>query len=289
MPLAVANTTLSLSQIDQLREIVSQTNTILGTSVNPFTIENLNKSDWWQYTNALELISQALVGKGYEALTDFSVAEINNNILPTTLIEKINASLSSGGSTVLLLVPTGATESVDGSFQRFTTNGTNPLGYPAYYAELDPTDWHSGAIQVQFKWPALTVVDNALVIFFVGGNYDSIENQVGDETDSIYAALQIARTSGGEQGEPYTIANFDVYKFGVEPPTSEPVTLTPIAGDIATLTFTRTQMTLNVDGETQVYAIPTDIFAGVSLLNVVAKVESAVLPLSIKVQSLSGA
>ena len=71
MPLAVANTTLSLSQIDQLREIVSQTNTILGTSVNPFTIENLNKSDWWQYANALELISQALVGEGYEALTDF--------------------------------------------------------------------------------------------------------------------------------------------------------------------------------------------------------------------------
>ena len=49
------------------------------------------------------------------------------------------------------------------------------------------------------------------------------------------------------------------------------------------VTFTRTQMTLTVGGETQTYAIPVGIFTGVPLLNVVAKVESAVLPLSIKV------
>ena len=183
----------------------------------------------------------------------------------------------------LLLVPTGATESTDGEYQRFVSDATEPLGYPAYKAELDADDWQADQISVQFKWPALTVVNDALVIFFSSGNYDSIENPVGDETDSIYASLQLARTEGGGQGEPYNIANFDVYKFGVEPPTSEPVTLTPIAGDIATLTFTRTQMTLTVDGQTQTYAIPAGAFTGVSLLNVIAKVESAVLPLSIKV------
>jgi len=192
-----------------------------------------------------------------------------------------------GGSeptpTQLMLVPTGAVESTDGEFQRFVPNATDPLGYPAYYAELDVADWQESPISVQFKWPDLTVVYDALSIFFSGGNYNSIENPVGDETDSIYALFQLTRTDGDGQEEPYNFANFDFYKFGVEPPTSEPVTLTPSAGDIATLDFTRTQMTLTVGGETQTYAIPVGIFTGVPLLNVVAKVESAVMPLSIKV------
>ena len=287
MPVQLENTTLSLSEISRLREIVLQTSIILNTEIDPFTIENLNKSGWWQYENARQVLSQALVAEGYAALPAFSISDINNNTLATVLVQAINDSLISGGSTTLLLVPNGATESVDGEFQRFVPNATDPLGHPAYYAELDAADWQESPISVQFKWPALTVVNDVLQIFFSSGNYDSIENPVGDETDSIFALLQLARTEGDGQGEPYNTANFAVYKFGAEPPTSEPVTLTPTAGDIATLTFTRTQMTLAVGGETQAYAIPAGIFTGVPLLNVVAKVESAALPLSIKVSVTS--
>ena len=287
MPVQLENTTLSLSEISRLREIVLQTSIILNTEIDPFTIANLNKSDWWQYENARQVLSQALVAEGYDALPAFSSSDINNNTLAMVLVQAINDSLISGGSTTLLPVPTGATESVDGGFQRFVPNATDPLGYPAYCAELDVADWQESQISVQFKWPDLTVVYDALVIFFSGGNFNSIENPVGDETDSIYASLQIARTSGGGQGEPYNFGVFDFYKFGVEPPTSEPLTLTPIAGDIATLTFTRTQITLTVGGETQTYAIPVGIFTGVPLLNMAAKVESAVLPLSIKVSVTS--
>ena len=287
MPIAVANTTLSISQIDQLREIVLQTNAILGTTIDPFSLQNLNKSEWWQYEFARQVLSTTLVNEGYPALPDFTITQLNNNTLANSLIESINASLQSGGSPQLLLIPAGATESADGEFQRFVTDASDPLGYPAYYAELDAADWQESPISVQFKWPDLTVVDNALVIFFSGGNYDSIENPVGGETDSIYASLQLARTEGDGQGEPYNTANFDFYKFGAEPPTSEPVTLTPTAGDIATLTFTRTQMILTVGGETQTYAIPVGTFDGCFGFNVAAKVESAVLPLSIKVQSPS--
>ena len=224
---------------------------------------------------------------------DMAHAQLVKNIQQINALEGFDvigvASVVVGGGgeeptpTQLMLIPTGATESVDGEFQRFAPDATDPLGYPAYYAELDAADWQESPISVQFKWPDLTVVYDALLIFFSSGNYNSIENSVGDETDSIYALLQLSRTDDDGQGEPYNFANFDFYKFGVEPPTSESVTLTPIAGDIATLDFTRTQMTLTVGGETQAYAIPAGIFTGVPLLNVVAKVESAALPLSIKV------
>ena len=295
MPLTLPNTTLNLSTVDQLKAVYEYVVAELGLAEapNPFTNGLLHQSDQ-EITKAIhDVISANLVSVGCSTLPSFSIPDYGNDTLVKVLIDQLNYSIADcnlggdGGSTSLLLIPTGAVESTDGEYQRFVPDATEPLGYPAYYAELDVSDWQESPISVQFKWPALTVVDDALVIFFSGGNYNSIENLVGDETDSIYASLQLARTSGGGQGDPYNIANFDFYKFGVEPPTSEPVTLTPSAGDIATLNFTRTQMTLTVDGETQNYAIPADVFAGVSSLNVAAKVESVVLQISIKVSVTS--
>ena len=297
MPLTLPNTTLNLSTVDQLKAVYEYVVAELSLvdPPNPFTNGLLRQSDQDIAKLIHEVISANLVSVGCSTLPSFSIQDYDNDTLVKVLIDQLNYSITAcnlgddegdegdGGSTSLLLIPTGAVESADGEFQRFSPNATDPLGYPAYYAELDVADWQESPISVQFKWPDLTVVYDALVIFFSSGNYDSIENSVGAETDSIYAALQIARTSGGEQGEPYNFGVFDFYKFGVEPPTSEPLTLTPSAGDIATLDFTRTQMTLTVGGETQTYAIPVGIFTGAPLLNVVAKVESAVLPLSIKV------
>ena len=295
MPLTLTNTTLNLSTVDQLKVVYdySVAELAIVSPSSPFTNGLLRQSDQGITKAIHDVISANLVSVGCNALPSFSIQDYDNDTLVKVLIDQLNYSIAAcnlgGGSTSLLLIPTGATESADGDFQRFTSNGANPLGYPAYYAELDVSDWQESPISVQFKWPDLTVVDNALVIFFSSGNYDSIENSVGDETDSIYASLQLARTSGelGYLGDPYNIANFDFYKFGVEPPTSEPVTLTPSAGDIATLNFTRTQMTLTVGSETQTYAIPVGTFDGYFGFNVAAKVESAVLPLSIMVQSLA--
>ena len=298
MPLTLPNTTLNLSTVDQLKAVYEYVVAELGLAEapNPFTNGLLRQSDQDIAKLIHEVISANLVSVGCSTLPSFSIPDYDNDALVNVLIDQLNYSIAAcnlggdgGESTGLLLIPTGAIETADGEFQRFVPNATDPLGYPAYYAELDAADWQESPISVQFKWPALTVVNDALLIFFISGNYDSIANSVGGETDSIYAALQLACTEpeGGGQGEPYAVANFDFYKFGVEPPTSESVTLTPSAGDIATLTFTRTQMTLTVGGETQAYAIPAGIFTGVPLLNVAAKVESAVLPLSIKVSVTS--
>ena len=296
MPLTLQNTTLNLSTVDQLKAVYEYVVAELSLvdPPDPFTNGLLRQSDQDIAKLIHEVISANLVSVGCSTLPSFSTPDYDNDTLVKVLIGQLNYSIAAcnlggdgGESTSLLLIPTGTIESADGEYQRFVPNATDPLGYPAYYAELDVSDWQESPISVQFKWPDLTVVYDTLVIFFSGGNFNSIENPVGNETDSIYAALQIARTDGGGQVEPYNYGVFDFYKFGVEPPTSEPLTLTPSAGDIATLTFTRTQITLTVGGETQTYAIPVGIFTGVPLLNVAAKVRSAVLPLSIKVSVTS--
>ena len=294
MPLTLQNTTLNLSTVDQLKAVYEYVVAELSLvdPPDPFTNGLLRQSDQDIAKLIHEVISANLVSVGCSTLPSFSIPDYDNDALVKVLIDQLNYSIAAcnlggdgGESTSLLLIPTGAIETADGEFQRFVPNATDPLGYPAYYAELDVADWQESPISVQFKWPDLTVVYDALVIFFCSSNCNSIENPVGDETDSIFAVLQFFRTEVGEQ-EPYNLGVFDFYKFGVEP-TSEPLTLTPIAGDIATLTFTRTQMTLAVGGETQAYAIPAGIFTGVPLLNVIAKVKSAVLPLSIKVSVTS--
>lgn len=264
MSVSLQNTTLNLSSIDQLREIVSQTNTILATSINPFTIENLNKSDWWQYANALGLISQALVGEGYEALTDFSVAEINNNTLPITLIEKINASLSSGGSTVLLLMPNGATESVDGEYQRFEP--IDPIA-GTWIAQLAMEDWQD-ALVVQFKAPALTTADQELSIYFIYGDMTVIDNR-----------LNMSITNGS--------ISFGVFggistTYSAAQPASDTVITLTITASAATIEYGEVSET--IDTSTDYLAVPFNC-----AVSSVGFGGDAVLPLSIKVQPLSEA
>ena len=176
----------------------------------------------------------------------------------------------------LLLMPTGATESADGVFQRFVPDATDPLGYPAYYADLAPANYQLDAIEVQFKWPDFTVADEALTIWFSGGDYQSTANGVIHN-----AYLQCFSSAGGEgillnsflgaQKDVESSAQTDYFGFS------------PTAGDIATLTFTRSALSLSVGENTVILPHIAGMFAEVPAINVLARVDSAALPLSIKV------
>lgn len=275
MPISVANTTLSLSQIDQLREIVLQTNAILGTTIDPFSLQNLNKSEWWQYEFSRQILSQTLVSEGYSPLPEFTISDLNNGQLPIVLINYINASLL-GSGTAGLLIPFGASETADGIFQRFITDGTNPLGYPAYYAELNESSY-AEAFVIDFKWPNLSSVGNAVVVFFSTDEYLQIENSSGDEADPVYSVLQMAFSPDSA----FT-AGFSTSKFGTEP-VEVPLSINPVVGEVVTLEVSKTSMMLTANGSSQIYSIPEGTFNGFTLLNVAVKVEGSEPPLSIKV------
>lgn len=182
--------------------------------------------------------------------------------------------------TQLMLIPTGAIESVDGEYQRFVGDATDPLGHPAYYADLAPANWQAGAIEVQFKWPDLTVADEALTIWFSGGDYQATVNGFGQGVihNTYFQCFSVADGEGillnsflGAQKDDESSVSTGTFGFS------------PAAGDIATLTFTRAALTLSVGGNTATLPHIAGMFAEVPLINVLARVDSVTMPLSIKV------
>ena len=285
MPIAVANTTLSLSQIDQLREIVLQTNNILGTTIDPFTLESLNKSDWWQYEFARQVLSTTLVAEGYPALPEFSISDLNNGQLPIVLVEKINASLSAGGSTVLLLVPTGAVESVDGEFQRFVWDGENAyevlpeVFYPIWHAELLATDRQS-EYQILLKMPEMIGGDEVINLIIAS---DDFSVPALSFRDFNHIALELRANYGGTL--------LDLKIAGDEQNSISNVLTQPEIGSVITLTLSTSSLDYAYDGSTGSIVIPAGFFAGTPNLWVASFGQSPadIVPLSIKVQPLSGA
>lgn len=180
----------------------------------------------------------------------------------------------------LLLMPTGATESADGVFQRFATDATDPLGYPAYYADLAPASWQTGDIEVQFKWPNPTVADEALIIWFSGGDYQATVNGFGQGV--IHNAYFQCFSAAGGEGI-LLDSLLGAQKDDESSVSTDNLGLSPAAGDIATLTFTRSALSLSVGGNTVILPHIAGMFAGVPAINVLARVDSATLPLSIKV------
>lgn len=278
MPVQLENTTLSLSEISRLREIVLQTSIILNTEIDPFTIENLNKSDWWQYENARQVLSQALVAEGYDALSAFSITDINNNTLATVLVESVNESLLNGGSTSLLLIPTGAVESADGEYQRFVYDGghayevASETFYPIWHAELSAQDRQS-EYQIKLKMPELTD-DQAVNVFITEAD---ISLAALLELDFNYFALYL-RANDGSTALLLNIAD--------DQPNSSYVGFSqPAAGSVITLTLTTTSLDYAYDGGTGSMDIPADFFANPPNIWAYSGAMSSadVMPLSIKV------
>ena len=282
MPVQLENTTLSLSEISRLREIVLQTSIILNTEIDPFTIENLNKSDWWQYENARQVLSQTLVAEGYAALPAFSISDINNNTLAMVLVESVNESLLNGGSTSLLLIPTGAIESVDGEYQRFVYDGEHALEvapdtfYPVWFGDL-PADQRQSEYQIMLKMPTLTGDQAAnLLIADVDISVPALL-----ERDFNYLALEL-RATDGSTGLLLNIEDDQENSSNVG-------LLQPAAGSVITLTLTTTSLDYVYDGGTGSIAIPAGFFANPPNIWAYSGAMSAadVMPLSIKVSVTS--
>lgn len=276
MPVQLENTTLSLSEISRLREIVLQTSIILNTEIDPFTIENLNKSDWWQYENARQVLSQTLVAEGYAALPAFSISDINNNTLATVLVESVNESLLSGGSPILL-VSTGAVETVDGDYQQFTHDGVYTVGGSLFIwiADVAPED-RKGEFVATFKMPDFAEVTQKLQFFigdvekssvgdplWDGNNILVFVNKVDDDVE-----VSLNRMVGAANQETVVVAS------------------APIADDVVTITVSETSVSISVGVTTEQITftsgfLPTsnNILVGSS-----STVLLDVLPLSIKVE-----
>lgn len=150
-------------------------------------------------------------------------------------------------------------------------------------ADLAPANYQLGAIEVQFKWPDLAVADEALTIWFSGGDYQATVNGFGQGVihNTYFQCFSVADGEGillnsflGAQKDDESTAQTDFFGFS------------PAAGDIATLTFTRSALMLSVGENTVILPHIAGMFAEVPAINVLARVGSATLPLSIKAQPL---
>lgn len=228
MPLTLPNTTLNLSTVDQLREIVVQTNDILGTTIDPFTLENLNKSEWWQYEFARQVLSTTLVNEGYPALPDFTISDLNNGKLPIVLIQNINTSLLGGGSSSFLLEPIGANQTSDGNLQQLSYDGVSTFGVDSGGVPTVVAGWYAEVSQINrpaeyvfnLKMPdlpvdgrvAITVVERGFessdvveaptqshVLLEIGGTGDLILSVLDNNNPANNANLSVPRPLVGDE------------------------------------------------------------------------------------------
>lgn len=252
MPISVANTTLNLSQIDQLREIVLQTNNILGTSIDPFTLQNLNKSEWWQYEFARQVLSTTLVSEGYDPLPDFTISDLNNGQLPIVLINYINASLLGGG--VLpqyLLSSVGAVEATDGSLQRFTYDGvTNIASTPAWYAEIEAVK-RIPQYEITLKMPDV-VVGGEVVVLVANKAFEP--SDLTSTTATKYVRLKIALTEGD--------ATLRVEDTPTPSNSTNTILPTPAQGDLISLVVTPSTVVYGYGSAVETLPLPNGFFTG---------------------------
>lgn len=283
MPVSLQNTTLCLSEISRLREIVLQTSIILNTEIDPFTIANLNKSDWWQYENARQMLSQALVAEGYDALPAFSISDINNGTLTTVLVESINESLLNGGSSTLLeFTPTGAVETVDGDYQQFTYDGESQVeinlgdstvNVTAWFAELEEVV-RQQQYQIELKTPAV-VADSSVEIYIADKSFDTTEITESVSVNNI--SLRMSEVDGSA-----TLTLTDVVDSLNDESISLPVAT---AGSVVSISLSATTLTVDYDGTVETITLPTGFFTDPNVI--VVSVGTATPPtLSISVNDL---
>lgn len=129
MPLTLPNTTLNLSTVDQLKAVYEYVveELALVSPPSPFTSGLLRQSDEDIAKAIHDVISATLVSAGCNSLPPFSISDSDNDRLIPALINGLNLNIAAcnlgGGSSGLRLIPNGATESVDGEFQRFVWDG----------------------------------------------------------------------------------------------------------------------------------------------------------------------
>ena len=178
----------------------------------------------------------------------------------------------------LLLVPTGATESADGEFQRFVWDGGHAYEvapetfYPIWHAELSAQDRQS-EYQIKLKMPELT--DDQAVNVFITEADISLAGLL--ERDFNYFALEL-RANDGSTGLRLNIADDQANS------TSNGF-LQPAPGSVITLTLTASSLDYVYDGGTGSIDIPAGFFANPPNIWAYSGAMSAadVMPLSIKV------
>lgn len=150
-------------------------NTLEATDTVPTTF--VNKNYQIAVYNGNEIMLR--VGNSFYSLKTGDFVEEYVNTTVYTRVTAFNLSLNynecSGGSeggenivTVLSLqVTEGATESVDGEYQRFELTDSNDSSWIVQLAEVD---WKTG-LEVQFKMPLITSSDQSLTMDFSDAVY----------------------------------------------------------------------------------------------------------------------
>ena len=177
----------------------------------------------------------------------------------------------------LLLVPTGAVESIDGEYQRFTYDGASTMiGSPSYVAELDPSDWQPNPT-IKFKLPSLTQAGQSVALYLFNGDVADLSG----ETFTVNNLIITADLNGDAGAYQLTVDHLSG-RASIDTTAIDPV---PAAGTEITISIiSRSSMLISFGSENIPVTLPTDFLA--TTLNIVLMSrasDTAVPPLSIQV------
>ena len=267
MPLTLQNTTLNLSTVDQLKAVYEYVVAELSLvdPPDPFTNGLLRQSDQDIAKLIHEVISANLVSVGCSTLPSFSIPDYDNDALVKVLIDQLNYSIAAcnlggdgGESTSLLLIPTGAIESVDGEFQRFVYDGTNTFDFelggrsyqiPIWYADL-PLANRQSEYQISLKMPDLVEFGSAR-LYLVDADFDL---DVFLSPSSLNHLLLELRPEDGS-------TQLTVNAFGNSEFSSTIGFTQPAAGSVISLTLNTTEINYAWDGGSGTLPIPDGFFS----------------------------
>ena len=289
MPLTLPNTTLNLSTVDQLKTVYEYVVAELSLvdPPNPFTNGLLRQSDQDIAKLIHDVISANLVSVGCSTLPSFSIQDYDNDTLVKVLIDQLNYSITAcnlgdgegdeGGSTGLLLIPTGAVESADGEYQRFAYDGASTMiGSPSYVAELDPSDWQPNPT-IKFKLPSLTQAGQSVALYLFNGDFANLSVETFTVNNLIITA-----DLNGDAGAYQLAVDHLSGRAGIGTTVIDPV---PAAGTEITISIiSRSSMLISFGSENIPVTLPTGFLA--TTLNIVLMSrasDTAVPPLSIQV------
>ncbi len=207
------------------------------------------------------------------------------DIITGAYVDKLNAAEPNPAG--LMLVPTGAIESLDGDYQRFVYDGVNTTDvvfegttyqFPIWYADL-PLANRQSEYQISLKMPTLAESQNSDLLI---GNIAAAD--LFDKSGLNYFGLEL-RGVGRSGNSPAEL----IVNIASDPEGSQGLTLDPPPAANSTITLSLTTTALDCVWEGGSSSIPLPVGSFTTAPNVLASSRAAptqfgnVMPLSIKV------
>ena len=228
----------------------------------------------------LKLDAASLSDAGAILPTDQLVIYRNGVPLRTT-VAQLGLAPTPPESLDLLLVPTGAVESIDGEYQRFTYDGASTMfGSPLYVAELDPSDWQPNPT-IKFKLPSLTQAGQSVALYLFNGDFADLSGETFTVNNLIITA-----DLNGDAGAYQLAVDHLSGRVVIDTTAIDPV---PAAGTEITISIiSRSSMLISFGSENIPVTLPTDFLATTLNIVLISRAsDTAVPPLSIKVSVTS--